>query len=124
MLPACFGSLTSVLDEQAVRSTMLTGKFLLRRASGLRADSGAFTDELPAPGFDPQHPRVRDLWIPGMAQTLSAVLPAVHQEFEIDYAAQWYERFGLEYYGCCEPLDGVDSLIAFPDLSPCYCKPV
>lgn len=67
--------------------------------------SGAFTDELPAPGFDPQRPRAKDLWTSGMAQIFSTVSPAMHQEFEIDYAAKWYDRFGLGYYGCCEPLD-------------------
>jgi hypothetical protein len=40
-----------------------------------------------------------------MAQIFSTVSPAMHQEFEIDYSARWYERFGLGYYGCCEPLD-------------------
>ncbi|HIE29631.1 TPA: hypothetical protein EYP66_20365 [Candidatus Poribacteria bacterium] len=67
--------------------------------------SGAFTDELPAAGFDPQRPRAKDLWTSGMAQIFSTVSPAMHQEFEIDYAARWYARFGLGYYGCCEPLD-------------------
>ena len=66
--------------------------------------SGAYTDELPAPGFDPHRPRARDLWTSGMAQIFSAVSPAMHQEFELDYAVRWYERFGLVYYGCCEPL--------------------
>jgi hypothetical protein len=67
--------------------------------------TGAYTDELPAPGFDPARPRARDLWTFGMAQVFSSVSPAMHQEFELDYAARWYERFGLVYYGCCEPLD-------------------
>jgi hypothetical protein len=67
--------------------------------------TGAHTDELPAPGFDPQRPRARDLWTFGMAQIFAAVSPAMHQEFELDYAARWYARFGLVYYGCCEPLD-------------------
>jgi hypothetical protein len=67
--------------------------------------SGAFTDELPAPGFNPQHPRAKDLWTSGMAQIFSTVSPAMHQEFEIDYAKRWFARFGLGYYGCCEPLD-------------------
>jgi len=67
--------------------------------------TGAFTDELPAPGFDPQRPRAKDLWTSGMAQIFSTVSPAMHDEFEIEYAARWYARFGLGYYGCCEPLD-------------------
>jgi len=66
--------------------------------------TGAYTDELPAPGFDPGHVRAKDLWTAGMAQIFSAVSPAMHQEFEIAYAVRWYSRFGLGYYGCCEPL--------------------
>lgn len=67
--------------------------------------TGAYTDELPAPGFDPARPRARDLWTCGMAQIFSTVGPVTHQEFELAYARQWYARFGLVYYGCCEPLD-------------------
>ncbi|MBD3183809.1 hypothetical protein GF312_16110 [Candidatus Poribacteria bacterium] len=67
--------------------------------------TGAFSGELPAPGFDPERPRAKDNWTMGMAQIFSTVSPTMHKEFEIDYAAKWYERFGLGYYGCCEPLD-------------------
>jgi len=67
--------------------------------------TGAFTDELPAPGFDPKRPRAKDLWTFGMAQIFSTVSPEMHKEYEINYAKKWYERFGLGYYGCCEPLD-------------------
>jgi hypothetical protein len=66
--------------------------------------TGAYTDELPASGFDRSAPRAKDLWTYGMAQIFSAVSPAMHKEFWLDYAARWYERFGLGYYGCCEPL--------------------
>jgi len=73
--------------------------------------TGAYTDELPAPGFDPKRPRARDLWTYGMAQIFASVSPAMHQEFWLDYAARWYSRFGLGYYGCCEPLDGKIEII-------------
>jgi hypothetical protein len=66
--------------------------------------TGAYADELPAAGFDPTRPRARDLWTYGMAQIFSAVSPAMHKEFWLDYAVRWFERFGLGYYGCCEPL--------------------
>jgi len=66
--------------------------------------TGAFNDELPAPGFDPEKSRAIDLWTCGMAQIFSSVSPEMHQEFELEYANKWYERFGLVYYGCCEPL--------------------
>jgi hypothetical protein len=29
----------------------------------------------------------------------------MHEEFEAPYLGPWFERFGLGYYGCCEPLD-------------------
>jgi hypothetical protein len=77
--------------------------------------TGAFSDELPAAGFDPKHPRAKDLWTCGMAQIFSAVSPSMHQEFELDYANRWYERFGLVYYGCCEPLHNkIDIIRAVP----------
>ncbi len=66
--------------------------------------TGAYSDELPAPGFDPRKPRTKDLWTMGMAQIFSSVSPAMHKEFDLDYAVRFYERFGLVYYGCCEPL--------------------
>ena len=68
--------------------------------------TGAYTDELPAPGYDPNKPRTKDLWMFGMAQMLSTVSPEMFKEFEVDYTSRICERFGLVYYGCCDPLDG------------------
>jgi hypothetical protein len=28
----------------------------------------------------------------------------MHREFGLDYEVRWLSRFGLNYYGCCEPL--------------------
>lgn len=68
--------------------------------------TGAYTDELPAAGYDPATPRTRDLWTFGLAQMFSTVSPAMFKEFEVDYASRICARFGLVYYGCCDPLDG------------------
>ena len=68
--------------------------------------TGAYTDELPAPGYDPQRPRTKDLWMFGLAQMFSTVSPDMFREFEVDYASRICSRFGLVYYGCCDPLDG------------------
>ncbi|MGC9318404.1 MAG: hypothetical protein ACP5KN_10290 [Armatimonadota bacterium] len=67
--------------------------------------TGAWVDELPAPGYDPQRPRCKDIWTMGLAQMLSTVSPATFREFEVDYVGPICERFGLVYYGCCDPLD-------------------
>ncbi len=77
---------------------------LLGREQALIHCTGAWTDELPAPGYDAARPRARDLWTHGMAQILLSVSPAMFEEFELPYASRWYARFGLAYYGCCDPL--------------------
>jgi hypothetical protein len=103
--PAFMHSVISRLtDAQLSMLDQLEQKGLLGSGQRTVHCTGAYTDELPAAGFDPQCPRARDLWTYGMAQIFAAVSPAMHQEFELDYAARWYSRFGLVYYGCCEPL--------------------
>lgn len=67
--------------------------------------TGAWTDELPAPGYDPARPRCKDMWAMGLAQMFSTVSPRMFQEFEVDYVSRLCERFGLVYYGCCDPLE-------------------
>ncbi|MBW7863512.1 MAG: hypothetical protein H3C30_03740 [Candidatus Hydrogenedentes bacterium] len=68
--------------------------------------TGAHTDELPAPGHDPERPRARDRWMFGLAQMFSTVSPQMFKDFEVDYTSRICARFGLVYYGCCDPLDG------------------
>jgi hypothetical protein len=79
---------------------------LLCGAQSLIHCTGAYTDELPQPGYDPEKPRTKDLWVFGLAQMFSTVSPQMFKEFEVDYASRICERFGLVYYGCCDPLDG------------------
>lgn len=76
-----------------------------------------FTDELPQPGFDPVHVRPRDQWGYATAQIFAAVSPRMHEEFALRYERRWLQRFGLTYYGCCEPLHlKVDILKNIPNL--------
>lgn len=67
--------------------------------------TGTYTDDLPAPGYDPARPRTKDLWMFGLAQMFSTVSPAIFEEYEIDMCMPIFKRFGLVYYGCCDPLD-------------------
>jgi len=64
----------------------------------------AYTDQLPSPGFDGTHVRPRDLWGHATAQIFSEVSPAMHDEFALQYEKRVLELFGLNCYGCCEPL--------------------
>jgi hypothetical protein len=89
----------SMLDQ-------LEDQGLLCEPQSLIHCTGAYTDDLPAPGYDPQKPRTKDLWMAGLAQMLATVSPAMFKEFEVDYTSRICERFGLVYYGCCDPLDG------------------
>ncbi|MCE5278740.1 MAG: hypothetical protein LLG03_12010 [Planctomycetaceae bacterium] len=77
---------------------------LLEPEPGVIHCVGAYSDELPAAGFDPAHVRAKDCWAAGAAQIFSEVSPAMHDEFEIAYLKPYLERFGLINYGCCEPL--------------------
>ncbi len=83
----------------------LEEKGLLCGEQSLIHCTGAYSDELPAPGYDPQKPRTKDLWMFGLAQMLATVSPDMFREFEVDYVSRICERFGLVYYGCCDPLD-------------------
>ncbi|MCL1855354.1 MAG: hypothetical protein FWF86_06440, partial [Clostridia bacterium] len=72
--------------------------------------TGAYSDDLPAP--EPgKEPTSRNVWAFGMAQLFSTVSPATHDEFEIQPVRPLLERFGLVYYGCCEPLDAKIQII-------------
>jgi hypothetical protein len=79
--------------------------------------TGAWTDELPQKNFDPARPTTHDLWTFGMAQIFGSVSPAMHEEFEVPYMRKIYARFGLGYYGCCEPLDDrIDVIRKIPNV--------
>jgi hypothetical protein len=94
-----------LLDAHLTMLDQIESLGLLGHSQGLIRSTGAYSDELPAAGFDPARPRTKDVWTSAMAQILTAVSPAMFKEFEIDYAVRWCERFGLVYYGCCEVLD-------------------
>jgi hypothetical protein len=56
-------------------------------------------------GFDP-YLSIWDplaMWMFGLAQMFSTVSPAMFEEYEINYMMPLFERFGLVYYGCCDP---------------------
>lgn len=62
------------------------------------------TDQLPGEDFDPKRIKPKNMWSVGAAQIFSEVSPEMHQEFAIQHEVRWYKHFGLNYYGCCEPL--------------------
>lgn len=63
-----------------------------------------WTDDLPAPGFDPNHVRPCDVWAMAEAQEMAQVSPQMHEEFILSYERRLLAPFGLNNYGCCEDL--------------------
>ena len=66
--------------------------------------TGGFCDELPSPTYDAEKPTAKDTWAFSMAQMFSEVSPAMHEQFDVIPLKPLLERYGLVYYGCCEPL--------------------
>ena len=76
-----------------------------------------YTDQLPQKDFNSNKVRAKDMWGCGAAQIFSNVSPDMHIEFALNYEIEWMKRFGLNYYGCCEPLDKkIDILGKIPNL--------
>ncbi len=46
----------------------------------------------------------QQLWGCGNAQMFSEVSPDMHWEFSLRHEIRWLEKFGMNYYGCCEQL--------------------
>ncbi len=84
-----------------------------------RVGSGGYgyTSELPGDGYDPNHVRSKNMWGCSNAQIFSEVSPEMHWEFAVEHDMKWLNRWGLTYYGCCEPLDRkIDLMCRIPNL--------
>ncbi|MCR4397483.1 MAG: hypothetical protein NUV93_00775 [Firmicutes bacterium] len=77
---------------------------LNNRADYVGSGGLGYTDELPQPGSSERGLRLRDLWGFAEAQEYAHVSPAMHDEFALRYQIPLLARFGLNCYGCCEPL--------------------
>lgn len=71
-----------------------------------RIGSGGYgyCSELAPAGDLSEKAPVKQLWGCGNAQIFSEVSPQMHWDFSLKHELRWIERFGLSYYGCCEPL--------------------
>lgn len=89
----------AVLDQQEALGMLDVGSGNWRVGSG----GLGYSDELPTQvSGRPVTPR--DQWGCGNAQVFSEVSPDMHEEFSLRFERPVMERFGLTYYGCCEPL--------------------
>ncbi len=84
-----------------------------------RVGSGGYgyTSALPGNDYDPDYIKPHNMWGCSNAQIFSTVSPEMHWEFAIEHDMRWLQRWGLTYYGCCEPLDNkLDILRRIPNL--------
>ncbi len=94
-------------DGHAARLDFLEKNGLLfLNNDGSYVGSGGFgwTHELPQPDFN-GHVRPADMWGFAESQETVGISPEMFEEFIFPYQLSLLERFGLNCYGCCEPLD-------------------
>ena len=72
----------------------------------IRVGSGGYgytSDLMPVDNLRVDAP-LNQLWGCSNAQIFSDVSPQMHWDFSLQYSMEWLKHFGLNYYGCCEPL--------------------
>ncbi len=100
----------SMLEAKGYLSTNHEGEWVGTGGVG-------YTDELPADGFDPDRVRLRDMWGMTETQDLTGFSPAMLDKFFLPHLRRLLARFGLNCYGCCEPLhDRVELIRSIPNL--------
>ncbi|MFZ4615506.1 MAG: hypothetical protein ACOYM2_04805 [Rectinemataceae bacterium] len=80
---------------------------LALNTGGTYVGSGGFgwTGQLPVAGFEADKVRLRDMWGFCESQETVGVSAEMFEEFIFPYQLPILERFGLNCYGCCEPVD-------------------
>jgi hypothetical protein len=100
-------AVSRMVDAWMLELDQLAGKNLLALDNNnTRIGSGGYgyTTGLPNGNFEPGHVKPSNMWGCSNAQIFSEVSPEMHWEFALRHDMRWLERFGLTYYGCCEPL--------------------
>jgi hypothetical protein len=67
------------------------------------AGTYGFSRELPQPGMG-EHVRLRDMWCNVNSQETVCISPDMYADLVFPAYVSFAERFGLAYYGCCEPV--------------------
>jgi hypothetical protein len=72
-----------------------------------RIGSGGYgyVSDLPGKNYEPEKVRPRNMWGCSNAQIFSQISNEMHWEFALKHELRWLGKWGLTYYGCCEPLD-------------------
>ena len=91
-------NMLSLLEKNGLLSLNNGGEFMGTGGYG-------WCDDLPAPGFSPDQVCPMDMWGYGESQETVSTSASFFDEFILSYQLPILEKFGLNSYGCCEPLD-------------------
>lgn len=117
LVNACIGRLVDGYLHMLARWEELNVLSLPSGNSGAGSGGLACTDELPPAGYDPDRITPKDLWGCATPQIFSEISPQMHWEFALRHEMRWLEKWGLNYYGCCEQLHHkIDLLRRIPNL--------
>jgi hypothetical protein len=84
----------------------------------------AYTNDLPNENSAGNKIYLSNQWGNATAQIFSEVSPDMHEEFALQYERRWLNKFGLTYYGCCEPLHNkMEILKSVKSLRKISCSP-
>jgi len=100
-------ALNAVVDEQTRLGLLDVGNGNWRVGSGGMGACSTLPESVAGRTVTP-----KDQWGCSCAQIFSEVSPDMHEEFSLQYERPLLERFGLTYYGCCEPLHRKISILS------------
>jgi len=81
------------------------GLLSLNNESYVGSGGFGYTRELPAKDFNQSKVRTIDMWGFCDSQETIGISPKMFEEFIFPYQLPILKRFGLNCYGCCEPID-------------------
>ena len=118
--PGLIHRFMSILRDgtQSLLTQLETDRLLFLNNDGTYVGSGGlgWSRELPGEDFNGRV-RLKDMWGFAESQETVGISPAMFAEFVFPYQLPILERFGLNCYGCCEPLHGRwDIIKAIPRL--------
>ncbi len=100
------------LDQMEALGLLSPGNANVRVGSG----GYGYTRELP-PGLSPTPCAPREMWGCSNAQIFAEISPEMHWELALKHEIPWLDRWGMNYYGCCEQLhEKIDLLKRIPRL--------
>lgn len=92
-------------EEKLLLSGEERGLFRLNNQDDYVGSGGlGYTDELPRE-INNTYAHTSDIWGFAESQDVPNISPEMHREFILEYQIRLLKRFGLNCYGCCEPLD-------------------